>query len=99
MKFTPRRATENLSRPQSLLYQRQLLAVVSLLIGGMAVLLAATTHAPVMSALMVFEMCGQYALLPMLLPACVLATLVASRLEPVSIYGLRGPGDAAPGRG
>ncbi|TXI19216.1 MAG: voltage-gated ClC-type chloride channel ClcB [Roseateles sp.] len=66
---------------------------------GMAVLLAATTHAPVMSALMVFEMCGQYALLPMLLPACVLATLVASRLEPVSIYGLRGPGDAAPGRG
>jgi chloride channel protein, CIC family len=29
---------------------------------GMATLLAATTHAPVMSALMVFEMAGQYAL-------------------------------------
>jgi len=60
---------------------------------GMGVLLAATTHAPVMAALMVFEMTGQYALLPMLLPACVLATLVSRRLEPLSVYGLLGPGE------
>lgn len=60
---------------------------------GMAVLLAATTHAPVTSALMVFEMTGQYVLLPLLLPACVLATLVSRRLEPLSVYGLRGPGE------
>ncbi|HWS06058.1 MAG TPA: chloride channel protein [Burkholderiaceae bacterium] len=60
---------------------------------GMAVLLASTTHAPVMSALMVFEMTGQYALLPVLLPACVLAALVSRRLEPLSVYGLRGPGE------
>lgn len=59
---------------------------------GMAVLLAATTHAPVMSALMVFEMTGQYALLPLLLPACVLGALVSRRLEPLSVYELRGPG-------
>ena len=62
---------------------------------GMAVLLAATTHAPVMSALMVFEMTGQYVLLPVLLPACVLATLVSRRLSPLSVYGLRGPGELA----
>lgn len=37
---------------------------------GMAILLAATTHAPVMAALMVFEMTGEYALLAMMLPAC-----------------------------
>lgn len=61
---------------------------------GMAVLLAATTHAPVMSALMVFEMTGQYVLLPLLLPACVIAALVSRRFEPLSVYGLRGPGQA-----
>ncbi|HWS05159.1 MAG TPA: chloride channel protein [Burkholderiaceae bacterium] len=61
---------------------------------GMAVLLAATTHAPVMSALMVFEMTGQYALLPLLLPACVIAALVSRRFAPLSVYGLRGAGRA-----
>ena len=58
---------------------------------GMAVLLAATTHAPVMSALMVFEMTGQYALLPVLLAASVVSTLLSRRLEPVSVYGLVRP--------
>ena len=61
---------------------------------GMAVLLAATTHAPVMSALMVFEMTGQYALLPLLLPACVIAALVSRRFAPLSVYGLGGPGES-----
>ena len=60
---------------------------------GMAVLLAATTHAPVMSALMVFEMTGQYALLPVLLAASVLSTLLSRRLEPVSVYGLASPNE------
>lgn len=60
---------------------------------GMAVLLAATTHAPVMAALMVFEMVGQYAMLPSLLPTCVIATLLSRRLAPLSVYGLRGPGE------
>ena len=61
---------------------------------GMAVLLAATTHAPVMSALMVFEMTGQYALLPLLLPACVIAALVSRRFAPLSVYGLGAPGES-----
>ena len=55
---------------------------------GMAVLLAATTHAPVMAALMVFEMTGRYDLLVVLLPACVVAALVSRRLHPISVYGL-----------
>ncbi len=38
-------------------------------LAGMATLLAATTHAPIMSALMVCEMTGQYFLLPGLLVA------------------------------
>ena len=61
----------------------------------MAIALAATTHAPVMAALMVVEMTGQYALLPVLLPATVLATLVSQRLSPQSVYGLGGGGDTA----
>jgi CIC family chloride channel protein len=55
---------------------------------GMAVLLAATTHAPVMAALMVFEMTGRYDLLAVLLPACVVAALVSRGLHPTSVYGL-----------
>ena len=55
---------------------------------GMGTLLAATTHAPVMAALMVFEMTGQYTLLATLLPACVIAALLAKRLHPSSVYGL-----------
>lgn len=55
---------------------------------GMATLLAATTHAPVMAALMIFEMAQQYTLLTTLLPACVIAALVSRRLHPLSVYGL-----------
>lgn len=56
---------------------------------GMATLLAATTHAPVMSALMVCEMTGQYALLPGLLLACVLASTLSRALRQNAIYGER----------
>ncbi|KEY57627.1 voltage-gated ClC-type chloride channel ClcB [Serratia sp. DD3] len=53
---------------------------------GMATLLAATTHAPIMAALMVFEMTGEYTLLPGLLLACVIATTIARGLRPQSVY-------------
>ncbi|MDX6909918.1 voltage-gated ClC-type chloride channel ClcB [Hafnia paralvei] len=53
---------------------------------GMATLLAATTHAPVMSALMVFEMTGEYTLLPGLLLSCVLATTLSRWLRAGSVY-------------
>lgn len=53
---------------------------------GMAALLAATTHAPIMSALMICEMTGQYTLLPGLLMACVLASVLSRTLRQNSIY-------------
>ncbi|HGH7265241.1 TPA: chloride channel protein, partial [Serratia marcescens] len=63
-------------------------AAVPLLLAltGMATLLAATTHAPIMAALMVFEMTGEYALLPGILLSCVIATTVSRGLRPVSVY-------------
>lgn len=53
---------------------------------GMAALLAATTHAPIMSTLMICEMTGQYSLLPGLLIACVLASTLSRALRADSIY-------------
>ncbi|WP_083300999.1 voltage-gated ClC-type chloride channel ClcB [Jeongeupia sp. USM3] len=55
-------------------------------ISGMGVFLAATTHAPVMSALMVLEMTGQVQLLLALLPACVIAAGISRRLRAASVY-------------
>lgn len=61
---------------------------IALLLGlaGMATLLAATTHAPVMSSLMICEMTGEYQLLPGLLIACVIASVLARTLRRDSIY-------------
>lgn len=53
---------------------------------GMATLLAATTHAPIMSALMICEMTGEYALLPALLIACAIASTLSQTLHKNSIY-------------
>ncbi|MBE0153391.1 voltage-gated ClC-type chloride channel ClcB, partial [Serratia fonticola] len=59
---------------------------ILLALTGMATLLAATTHAPIMAALMVFEMTGEYTLLPGILLACVIATTIARGLRPLSVY-------------
>ncbi|WP_276851631.1 voltage-gated ClC-type chloride channel ClcB [Enterobacter oligotrophicus] len=62
-------------------------AAILLGLAGMATMLAATTHAPIMSALMVCEMTGQYILLPGLLIACVIASVLSRTLRHDSIYG------------
>ena len=54
---------------------------------GMAAMIAATTHAPIMAAVMVFELSGDYAIVLPLLTATSAATLLAKRLRPDSIYG------------
>lgn len=61
---------------------------IAILLGitGMATLLAATTHAPIMSTLMICEMTGQYTLLPGLLIGCVLASVLSRTLRQDSIY-------------
>lgn len=53
---------------------------------GMAAAVAATTHAPLMASVLVFELSGDYALVVPLLVASALATWVARRLRPDSIY-------------
>ncbi len=53
---------------------------------GMAAMLAATTHAPVLSTVMIFEMSGNYTIVLPLTLATSLAVLVSRRFEPRSIY-------------
>jgi CIC family chloride channel protein len=53
---------------------------------GMAALTAATTHAPLMAAVLVFELSGDYAIVLPLLLSTVTATLVARALRRDSVY-------------
>lgn len=53
---------------------------------GMASATAATTHAPLMAAVMVFELSGDYAIVLPLVLATAIATLISRRLRPESIY-------------
>jgi CIC family chloride channel protein len=53
---------------------------------GMAGAIAATTHAPIMASVLGFELAGDYGVVLPLFIATVLATLVARRLRPDSIY-------------
>ncbi len=49
---------------------------------GMAAFLAATTHAPIMSTLMICEMTGRYTLLPGLLITCVVSSVAVTDVTP-----------------
>jgi CIC family chloride channel protein len=67
---------------------------------GMGALLAATTHSPLLAMILVFELSLDYSLMPALMLACVVSSLVSRRLHPGSIYteplrqrGLLGAGD------
>jgi H+/Cl- antiporter ClcA len=53
---------------------------------GMGAFLAATTHAPLMSFLIVFEMTLEYQLVPALMLACLTAYHVSRAIRPDSIY-------------
>ncbi|NNM62285.1 MAG: Cl- channel voltage-gated family protein [Steroidobacteraceae bacterium] len=53
---------------------------------GMGSLLAATTHAPAMSAIMVFEITRNYNVVMAAMPACVIASVVGSLLRHRSVY-------------
>ncbi len=59
---------------------------ILLALTGMATLLAATTHAPIMSTLMVCEMTGEFTMLPGLLVACVIASALSRWLRPQTVY-------------
>ena len=53
---------------------------------GMAAMIAATTHAPLMATVLVFELSGDYAIVLPLLTACAVATVLARRVHRESIY-------------
>ncbi len=53
---------------------------------GMAAFLAATTHAPLMAILMIFEMTGNYKVMLPAMLACVMAYSIASRISQRSVY-------------
>jgi CIC family chloride channel protein len=53
---------------------------------GMAAAIAATTHAPLMASVMIFELSGDYAVALPLMLATALATLLSRRMRRASIY-------------
>ncbi len=53
---------------------------------GMAAVTAATTHAPLMASVLVFELSGDYAIVLPLMLATTIATWVSRRLRPDSLY-------------
>ena len=53
---------------------------------GMGSVLSATTHSPLLAMIMVFEISLNYTLMPPLMVACAVSTLLARRLERETIY-------------
>ncbi len=53
---------------------------------GMGSVLSATVHSPLLAMIMVFELSLKYSLMPPLMLACAVSTLVARSLHPASIY-------------
>ncbi len=53
---------------------------------GMGSVLAATVHSPLLAMIMMFEISLNYSMMPPLMLACAIATLVSRQLHPDSIY-------------
>ncbi len=71
---------------QELFPAGSLSAVSSYAVVGMGALLAATTHAPLMSILMIFEMTLSYEVMLPLMLACMTGYVIAQRIRPESVY-------------
>jgi CIC family chloride channel protein len=56
---------------------------------GMGAVVAAGTHAPITAIVMIFELTGDYRIILPLMISCIIATLLATRLEKSSIYTLK----------
>jgi len=61
-------------------------AVAAYALVGMAAVIAATTHAPLMATVLVFELSGDYAIVLPLLTACAIATVLSRSVHRESIY-------------
>ncbi len=53
---------------------------------GMGSVFSATTHSPLLAIVMVLEISQNYSLMPALMLACAVSTIVSRRLHPSSIY-------------
>ncbi len=56
---------------------------------GMGAVVAAGTHAPITAILIIFELTGDYKIILPLMISCIIATLLATRLQQASIYTLK----------
>jgi CIC family chloride channel protein len=56
---------------------------------GMGAVVAAATHAPITAILIIFEMTGDYKIILPLMISCIIATLLATRLQHASIYTMK----------
>jgi CIC family chloride channel protein len=56
---------------------------------GMGAVVAAATHAPITAILIIFEMTGDYRIILPLMISCIIATLLATRLQRASIYTMK----------
>ncbi|UCF42053.1 MAG: chloride channel protein [Gemmatimonadota bacterium] len=56
---------------------------------GMGAVVAAGTHAPITAILIIFELTGEYSIILPLMISCIIATLLATRLQRASIYTLK----------
>jgi CIC family chloride channel protein len=56
---------------------------------GMGAVVAAATHAPITAILIIFEMTGDYKIILPLMISCIIATLLATRMQPASIYTMK----------
>jgi CIC family chloride channel protein len=56
---------------------------------GMGAVVAAGTHAPITAILIIFEMTGDYKIILPLMISCIIATLLATRLQRASIYTMK----------
>ena len=56
---------------------------------GMGAVVAAGTHAPITAIVIIFELTGDYKIILPLMISCIIATLLATRLQRASIYTLK----------
>jgi CIC family chloride channel protein len=56
---------------------------------GMGAVVAGATHAPITAILIIFEMTGDYKIILPLMISCIIATLLATRMQRASIYTLK----------
>jgi CIC family chloride channel protein len=56
---------------------------------GMGAVVAAGTHAPITAIIIIFELTGDYKIILPLMISCIIATLLATRLQHASIYTIK----------